>query len=34
MADDVIWNGGTRDELVSQCEKIHREYERSWAGAR
>ena len=33
MADDVIWNGGEPGDLVSQCEKIHREYEELGARA-
>jgi dephospho-CoA kinase len=26
VADDVIWNGGGRDEAAAQCEKLHRSY--------
>ena len=26
MADDVIWNGGAPEALVTQCERLHRGY--------
>jgi len=33
-ADDVIWNGGTIEEVVAQCEKLHLSYcERATASA-
>jgi dephospho-CoA kinase len=33
-ADDVVWNGGTIEEVVAQCEKLHLSYcERAHASA-